>query len=117
MDLAQSDNLKAYGVAYWTLANGENIDCTNSNWYSVGVDEYDPTSGLSEAELLDSWNRGSSAPVKGIVWAPQQLVLSPVNYGSGSNKIMMRGIDFDITYLLPEYKSIHHDDHYDNDNP
>ena len=82
---------------------GPNIDCTQSNWFAVGIDEYDPTSKLSEAELLDSWDQGNSNPVKGIVWAPQQLVLSPVNYGSGGNKITMRGLDFDITYLLPEY--------------
>ena len=25
------------------------------------------------------------------------------NYGTGDNKITMRGIDFDITYLLTEY--------------
>jgi hypothetical protein len=76
-----------------------------SNWFAVGVDEFDPTSGLSEAEILASWDKGSGSTetTKGIVWAPQQLVLSPVNYGSGDNKITMRGIDFDITYLLPEY--------------
>ena len=88
---------------YNDACDGDDIDCIKSNWFAVGIDEYDPTSGLSEAELLQSWNEGNSAPVKGIVWAPQQLVLSPVNYGSGGNKITMRGIDFDITYLLPEY--------------
>jgi len=106
IDNGQPNIRSPYDSPYYSDAcNGENIDCIKSNWFAVGIDEYDPTSGLSEAEILASWNKGngSTETIKGIVWAPQQLVLSPVNYGSGGNKITMRGIDFDITYLLPEY--------------
>jgi outer membrane receptor for ferrienterochelin and colicin len=72
-------------------------------WNSVGVDEYSPQTGLSEAEPLESFFKdadGNVVSIPGIAMAPPHIVLSPLNYGD----VKMQGIDYDITYLLPEYK-------------
>ena len=71
-------------------------------WTAVGVDEYAPQTGLSEAEPLESFFKdadGNVVPIPGIAMAPPHIVLSPLNYGN----VRMQGIDYDITYLLPEY--------------
>jgi hypothetical protein len=72
-------------------------------WDAVGVDEYSPQTGLSEAEPLESFfkdSNGNIVFIPGIAMAPPHIVLSPLNYGN----VQMQGIDYDITYLLPEYK-------------
>ena len=72
-------------------------------WTAVGVDEYSPQTGLSEAEPLESYFKdanGNVVTIPGIAMAPPHIVLSPLNYGN----VQMQGIDYDFTYLLPEYK-------------
>ena len=72
-------------------------------WTAVGVDEYSPQTGLSEAEPLESFFKdedGNVVPIPGIAMAPPHIVLSPLNYGN----VRMQGLDYDITYLIPELK-------------
>ena len=104
IDNGEPNVRSAYDSPYYDCTQ-ENIDCDKSHWNAVGIDEYYTQTGLNEAEYIASFDAGAGEEViKGKVWAPPQLVLSPVNYGTGGNKITMRGIDFDITYLLPQYK-------------
>ena len=57
IDNGQPNIRSPYDSPYYSEACNSNdpanpIDCTKSNWFAVGVDEYDPTSGLSEAEIV-----------------------------------------------------------------
>lgn len=80
-----------------------NGDYNTTNWTAVGVDEYSPTNGLSEAEmitspLIDAYGNPIIAP--GFAYTPLHSVLAPMNYG----EIWMQGFDVGLTYLIPEYK-------------
>jgi hypothetical protein len=80
-------------------------DAASTFWDAVGVDEYSPQAGLSEAEYINTVHldsQGNIVQIPGRALAPPPIVLSPLNYGN----VQMRGIDYDITYLLPEYKLI-----------
>jgi outer membrane receptor for ferrienterochelin and colicin len=77
----------------------------NLYWEFVGVDEWSDKSYLSEAELVptgipDPENPGEYYLGPGFASQPPQIILSPLNYGN----VKMQGIDYDITFLLPEYK-------------
>ena len=63
-------------------------------WDAVGVDEYSSQGGLNEYEWIVEGEQ------KGRALAPPPIVLSPLNYGN----VQMQGVDYDITYLLPEYQ-------------
>jgi hypothetical protein len=80
-----------------------NGDYNTTNWTAVGVDEYSPANGLSEAEmitspLIDAYGNPVVAP--GFAYTPLHSVLAPMNYG----EIWMQGLDVGLTYLIPEYK-------------
>ena len=79
---------------------GANDDVAR-NWIPVGVDEYSPINGLSEAEmitspLIDAYGNPVVAP--GFAYTPLHSVLAPMNYG----EIWMQGLDVGLTYLIPE---------------
>ena len=74
-------------------------------WGSVGVDEYDPLTGQSEAEILNSpiiGVDGEPLQTPGFAYTPLHSVLAPLNYG----KVNMQGIDIGLSYLFPEYNFV-----------
>jgi hypothetical protein len=86
------------GISYLEAPNGH----PNTFWIAVGVDELSTTGGLNEAEYINSVHLDSNGDIvklAGRALAPPPIVLSPLNYGN----VQMQGIDYDITYLLPEY--------------
>ena len=84
------------------ISFGGNADDAR-NWTPVGIDEYSPINGLSEAEmitspLIDAYGNPVIAP--GFAYTPLHSVLAPMNYG----EIWMQGLDVGLTYLIPESK-------------
>jgi hypothetical protein len=92
------------------IAGGINFLTTDSDGNSiypsffdaVGIDEYHPTVGLNEAEIIPTGLIGSDGKQingPGVAYSPTHLVLSPMNYGD----VWMQGVDIGITQLIPEY--------------
>jgi len=70
---------------------------------AVGIDEYDPNTGISEAELIDSPEisaLGTVVQKPAYAYTPLHSILAPMNYG----EVFMQGLDVGLTFLLPEYK-------------
>ena len=73
------------------------------NYIAVGIDEYSPLNGLSEAEMIVSPIKdadGNNIIAPGFAYTPLHSVLAPMNYG----EIWMQGLDLGLTYLIPESK-------------
>ena len=87
-----------------TQQNGEYfINNQAAEGQAVGIDEYDPATGFSEAELIVSPEisaLGTVVEKPAYAYTPLHSILAPMNYG----EVWMQGLDFGLTYLLPEYK-------------
>jgi hypothetical protein len=84
---------------------GETIDVNLTHTQAVGIDEYHPTVGLNEAELVPTGLFGEDGEQllgPGLAYSPPHLVLSPMNYG----EVWMQGLDVGMTHLLPEYNLV-----------
>ena len=86
------------------IDNGEYlINNQEAEGEAVGIDEYDPATGISEAELIDSPEisaLGTIVQKPAYAYTPIHSILAPMNYG----EVYMQGLDVGFTYLLPEYK-------------
>jgi len=73
----------------------------SKDYIPVGIDEYSPFNGLSEAEMILSPiidANGNNIVAPGFAYTPLHSVLAPMNYG----EIWMSGLDLGLTYLIPE---------------
>jgi len=85
--------------------DGETIDVNLTHTQAVGIDEYHPTVGLNEAELVPTGLFGEDGEQllgPGLAYSPPHLVLSPMNYG----EVWMQGLDIGLTHLLPEFNLV-----------
>ena len=62
-------------------------------WEAVGVDEWHPQQGLSEAEKVAFFGTDS---IPGRPYAPPQILLASMNYGS----VWMQGVDAGFTHIF-----------------
>jgi len=86
------------------VQNGEYIvNNQEAEGEAVGIDEYDPATGISEAELIDSPEisaLGTVVQKPAYAYTPLHSILAPMNYG----EVYMQGLDLGFTYLMPEQK-------------
>ena len=84
------------GVVDFNVGDGSDF------WVPVGIDEYSPIGGLSEAEMITSpiiGADGNALVGPGTSFTPLHSILAPMNYG----EVNMQGIDLGLAYLFPEY--------------
>ena len=83
--------------------SGDGYSQVSPTWEAVGVDEFDSSDGMTEAELIPSPlvdAYGNQVYTSGTAFTPLHSILAPMNYG----KIWMQGIDIGLTYLFPTKK-------------
>ena len=96
-DVVNTTQAMESGIIDFTVGDGSDF------WVPVGIDEYSPIGGLSEAEVITSPIIGADGqPLTGpgTAYTPLHSVLAPMNYG----EVNMQGIDLGLAYLFPEYK-------------
>ena len=96
-DVVNTEQVLETGIIDFPVGDGSDF------WVPVGIDEYSPIAGLSEAEIIESPIIGANGePLSGpgTAFTPLHSILAPMNYG----EVTMQGIDLGIAYLLPEYK-------------
>jgi len=82
-----------------TASGDTELDSLVKNWDAIGVDEFHPQTGLSEAELVYNLLQdgdGNPIPTPGRAYAPTQIILAAMNYGS----VWMQGIDMGFTHFI-----------------
>ena len=96
-DVVDNQQVVDTGIIGFPVGDGSDF------WVPVGIDEYSPISGLSEAEVITSPIIGADGePLSGpgTAFTPLHSILAPMNYG----EVTMQGIDLGLTYLFPEYQ-------------